>query len=610
MWRSRARRVGVVAAAVALTAVPLAGASQVGAPRGGTYRVGWDSMVFDNMDPLGAWPDSYGLLTNLLVRTLVQYDHVSGAAGSRLVADLAERVPAPTNDGRTYTFRLKRGVKFGPPVNRSITSADVRYAFERLARPRNAALYPYHFDVIRGFDAYRRGAAATIAGIATPDPRTVRFDLKHPVGDFLHRLTLPAAAPVPREVARCFEGKPRRYGSDLVSSGPYMIAGADAVDARSCSTISRMRGISNDQLTLVRNPLYDARTDSREARESNPDRFVFVGVHAGGARTPVQLVKQVEAGELDDAILYAAPKVVTPFAQRAKADGRFRVTLAYWRFYVSMNLTRPPFDDVHVRKALSWVLNRAAIRDVAGGGPLVGAIPEHLVPDELLGGRLKDFAPFATPGGRGSVARARAEMSKSKYATRNGVCTARACKHVFFAPLFNCSCYSIGTRTGAILAADAAKIGITFANHARDFDKFLTPSKNIPLAPNAEWLSDYLDPAGFLEREFGAGAITPSLNWNTSLVGITPAQARRLGVEGRVGRVPSVDADLARCRPLTGNRRLDCYAALDRKLSAEIVPWIPLLWRSRVTVVGRQVARWAFDQSAGMTSFAHVAIKR
>ena len=74
--------------------------------------------------------------------------------------------------------------------------------------------------------------------------------------------------------------------------------------------------------------------------------------------------------------------------------------------------------------------------------------------------------------------------------------------------------------------------------------------------------------------------------------------------------MPSVDDAIVRCDSLDGTARIACYASLDRVLSADIVPWIPLLWRNRIDAVGAQVAKWEFDQSTGMTSFAHVALKR
>ncbi len=46
-----------------------------------------------------------------------------------------------------------------------------------------------------------------------------------------------------------------------------------------------------------------------------------------------------------------------------------------------MNLTQPPFDDVHVRRAMNWIIDRAALRD-AYGGPLAGPIAQHILPDD------------------------------------------------------------------------------------------------------------------------------------------------------------------------------------------------------------------------------------
>src|SRR5262249_29154970 len=104
--------------------------------RGGVYRMAFEqSFGFsDNLDPTGEYFQyGYAILTNLLVRTLVQFDHGAGAQGDRLVPDLATGVPAPTDGGKTYTFHLKSGIRFGPPVNRAVTSRDVLYAFERIA---------------------------------------------------------------------------------------------------------------------------------------------------------------------------------------------------------------------------------------------------------------------------------------------------------------------------------------------------------------------------------------------------------------------------------------------------------------------------------------------
>jgi ABC-type transport system substrate-binding protein len=268
-----------------------------------------------------------------------------------------------------------------------------------------------------------------------------------------------------------------------------------------------------------------------------------------------------------------------------------------------MNLTQAPFDDIHVRKAMNWIIDKAALRD-AYGGAMAGPIAQHVLPNELLNDRLEGFEPFKTAGARGSLARAKTEMAKSKYATRNGVCVAAACRGVRMGAR---GPYAPSQRATQIVAANARKLGIRLINRSRKPDM---PSSNNQLLVNVQWVRPWPDPWAFIFPLFSGSAIQPSNNLNYSLVGITSAQARRLGVHGHVTGVPSVDAEIARCNVLTGPTRTECWLKLDRKLTVEIAPVIPFLWRDSITILGPQVAKWAYDQSSGTTAFAHVAVKR
>ena len=161
------RRFGISIAALvavaALTAVLVAAASAEPsgkAAKGGTYRVGWESSFgwTNNFDPTGEYlANAFAIYSNLMLRNLVTFNHTEGAKGNLVVPDLATSVPRPTNGGRTYTFKLKSGVRLGPPINRAITSQDVKYAIERLAKPKNGAQYSFYFNVIQGLQAVRQG---------------------------------------------------------------------------------------------------------------------------------------------------------------------------------------------------------------------------------------------------------------------------------------------------------------------------------------------------------------------------------------------------------------------------------------------------------------------
>jgi peptide/nickel transport system substrate-binding protein len=596
---------GAAVLTAALVSAAAAGSSDQSI-KGGTYRVGWEGSFgwTNSFDPTGEYlANGFVIYANLMLRTLVGFNHVAGPAGNKVVPDLAISVPKPTNGGKTYTFRLKKGIKFGPPLNREITSKDVRYALERLARPKNGAQYGFYYNIIKGLDAYAAGKTKSISGIKTPNAKTISITLTQPAGDFPFRMTMPATAPMPSEVAGCFEGKPGGYGRYVISSGPYMIEGADELDASSCKTLTPISGYDGQtKLTLVRNPAYNARTDSRKARENLPDSFEFI------VDTNIDdIFNKVAAGELEDEFGTASPKVFREYSVNPSKRKFLKSNSADGTYYITLNLTQPPFDDVHVRRAMNWVMDKDALRK-AWGGPVAGEIAQHIIPNPMLLGKLAGFQPYKTPGDRGSVAKARAEMAKSKYSNDKGVCTAKECKGV----LLITDTRAVDKLTLPTIQAGAAKIGITFTVRTVNgaYPVIQTPSKNIPISNRPRWFKDYADPSTFIDPLFYGGNIIPSGNTNYSLVGITPKQAAALKVTGTTTGVPSIDKDANRCQRLLGNARVTCYAAIDRKLTTEIVPWVPYMWAYTVNILGPNVAKWTFDQSAGLTGLAHVAVKK
>jgi len=597
--------VGVAALTVALVSAASAGPS-ASDQRGGTYRVGWETAFgwTNGFDPTGEYlANAFTIYNNLMLRGLVQFNHVAGPKGNIAVPDLATSVPKPTNGGKTYTFRLKSGVRWGPPVNRAITSQDVKYAMERTARPKNGAQYAFYYSgLVQGWDAYSKGEKKSISGIKTPNARTIRITLTRPSGDFPFRMTMPAVAPMPQEVAKCFEGKPGQYGRYVIASGPYMIEGSEDLNIGSCGALRPISGYDgNTKLTLVRNPNYRQSTDSRAARESLPDRFEFTT-----NSNPDDIYNQVEAGDLEDEYVTASPKVFREYQTNASKRKYLKSNSADGTYYITMNLTQPPFDDVHVRKAMNWVMDREALRR-AWGGPVAGEIAEHIIPNPMLLGRLNNFQPFKTAGDRGNLAKALREMRQSKYANNNGVCTAKECKNV----LLITDVRSVDKATLPVVQAGARKLGITFTVRSVNgaYPVIQTTSRNVPISNRPRWFKDYADPSTFIDPLFVGANIIPTGNTNYALVGLKPGQAGSLGVKGNVQNVPSIDALATRCGSLTGSRRVTCYANVDRVLTRDIVPWIPYMWANQVNIIGPTVGKWQFDQSSGWTAFAHVSVK-
>ncbi len=244
------------------------------ATKGGTFREELQSFGWtDGFDPTGEYlGTAWALFDEMMMRGLMTYNHRPAEEGGNVpVPDIATGPPTVSEDGLTYEFTLKTGVQFGPPLNRDVTSADIEYAFERINTASLGAQYGnYYCGVISGMDCAAK-KVEPVSGIETADETHITFNLDQPVGDFLYRLAMPATKAIPEEVAKCFTTA-GDYGSYLISSGPYMFYGQENMDITSCDTIKPIEGYDVEKgLTLVRNPNYDASTDSTEIREANVD---------------------------------------------------------------------------------------------------------------------------------------------------------------------------------------------------------------------------------------------------------------------------------------------------------------------------------------------------
>src|SRR3954468_18862901 len=101
--------------------------------------------------------------------------------GKDPVPDLAAGKPEISQDLKTIPVHIKKGVKFGPPVNREVTSKDVKYAFERFFTINVGGQYPSYFSSIVGAPTKPSTGVKSISGITTPDDQTIVFKLSQPL---------------------------------------------------------------------------------------------------------------------------------------------------------------------------------------------------------------------------------------------------------------------------------------------------------------------------------------------------------------------------------------------------------------------------------------------
>jgi peptide/nickel transport system substrate-binding protein len=615
--RQQVRLVGL-ALALALVAAACGGGgddsgssgSQSATPqKGGVLRTAISDFGFTNgFDPTGEYVAVAIGLYGAMERTLMGYNHVADAPGNELVPDLAEAAPEISSDGLKYTFKLKSGVKWAPPLNREVTSKDVAYAFQRINTAPLVAQYGFwYYGVVKGMDGKAKSADEPVSGIETPDDSTIIFNLEKPTGDFLYRISMPAAAPIPEEVGKCFK-KAGDYGRYVMSNASYMIQGADKLDISSCSAMKPISGFDpSKQLTLVRNPNYDQATDTTRANYVD-------GITVSVNTNVDDIFSRVQAGDLDSSIADQPPK---PVLQQYLTDSAKKPYLhsnsGDRTWYITMNWITPPFDDLHVRKAANWVMDKAGILQ-AWGGSTFGDIAGHNIPPIVLGDALgPDYNPYPSDGNHGDEAKAKEEMKQSKYDTnKDGVCDAKECSNLVMinrnTPVF--------ADSEAVVVSSLEKIGIKvkpreLASSAA-YTTIQTVKNKIPIALNAGWGKDFADAVSFVLPLFDGRSIIPTGNTNYPLVGLTASQASSLGVSIPSGvTIPSVDSDVDACQKIPAtqaDQRNQCFADIDKKLMEDVAPWVPYLWAKNITVTGNTVTKWEFDQFSGYLSYTQMAV--
>ena len=155
-------------------------------------------------------PSSWELFRCCLLRTLLSYNgRTTSQGGSEPLPDLAAEMPEVSPDGLTWTFRLKKGIRYAPPLAETeVKAADFIRAFERTLTPSPKSVADrigpqlgvyshYYLDVIAGAQEFAKGRADTISGLEAPDDHTLVVHLARPTGDLGYRFTLAATAPIP-----------------------------------------------------------------------------------------------------------------------------------------------------------------------------------------------------------------------------------------------------------------------------------------------------------------------------------------------------------------------------------------------------------------------------
>jgi ABC-type oligopeptide transport system substrate-binding subunit len=186
---------------------------------GGTYNfvLGSDPVA---IDPVLAYESEGMQVVHQVFETLVK-------AG---VDDKGNVTPEPglaeswdTTDNQTWTFHLKKGITFAPPVSRAVTAQDFVDSWNYVTDPKNASNFSYVMSVVEGCgdDGYALDPKKGLTGISAPDDYTFVVKLKQPFAEFLSVLIVAVTGVQPVDYIN--EVGYKAYHEKPVGTGPYMV---------------------------------------------------------------------------------------------------------------------------------------------------------------------------------------------------------------------------------------------------------------------------------------------------------------------------------------------------------------------------------------------------
>ena len=365
-------------------------------------------------------------------------------------------------DGLVYTFRLRDGAVFHN--GRAIEAKDVIWSFERLLRKETHSPRRWLLEPIRGAGEFSEGRATSVAGLASPDPRTVVVTLDRPFAPFLGMLTMGGASIVPREV---YEDPEKKYLRAPVGCGPFRV-------------------VRIEPASLIEMAAFDRYYGGRPAIDTVQARII---------ENQVTALQEYRTGGLDslDEVPVDLPEEIRPEVLRYPLMGVG---------YIGFNLDRPPFKG---NAALRQALNYAVDKEYLWGTLLPGAnIPGRgIIPPGVPG-----YDPDL-PGYPHDEAKARSLLARAGYPAGKGLQP--------IALWFNTS--GDNRRIAEQVQADLRTIGVTLTLREVDWGAFLKAVEGTAQAPGEAqmfrfgWALDYPDPDAILRPLLHSKNVGPAGNY-------------------------------------------------------------------------------------------------
>jgi peptide/nickel transport system substrate-binding protein len=318
--------------------------------RGGTIRL-LARAAGGTLDPHINYTLQYWNLYQPTYDGLVTFKKATGEEGFKIVADIAEAIPAPENGGKTYVFKIRKGIKFSD--GRELGVKDVVASFQRIFKVSSPTSGSFFSGIVGADKCLADAASCTLDGGVIGDEAagTVTINLTQPDAEFFQKIALPHAVILPADAPA------KDAGTEIIpGTGPYMFASYDP----------------NKALVLERNPHFKVWSEEAQP-DGYPDKVQYdFGLSEEAAVTAVQ------NGEADWVFDEIPADRLGEIGTKNKDQVHVTPLTAWW--YLPMNTRLAPFDNEKARQAVAYAIDRNTMVKIFGGPVLAQPVCQVLPP--------------------------------------------------------------------------------------------------------------------------------------------------------------------------------------------------------------------------------------
>jgi peptide/nickel transport system substrate-binding protein len=478
---------------------------------------------------------------------LIGYRRVTGLAGDQLVPDLAAALPVLTDGGKTYMFRLRRGIRYSN--GELVRPEDFRRAIERVLvidKQADPGIPPVYTGIVGAAQCERKPGPCDLShGIVADDAvGSITFHLAAPDSGFLFKLAFSWAYAVPSGTPDHLIG-----AAQLPATGPYM---------------TRFL-VPGHTWVLVRNPMF--RQWSPQAQPAGyPDRIVLrLGVPPG------QAVADVEHGKADVLLSPASVSQLATHYTTQLHSGPLAATVA-----LVLNTRVPPFDQPAARRAVNDAIDRSTVVAL-NGGPLAVQPTCQILPPTMPG--YHPYCPYTILPNPSGVWTAPDLALAARLVRESGTRGDRV------AVLYSNEQPPFPTpATARYLVSVLDELGyravLRVVKNANAYWGILGNSRDRASAGFFSWYQDYPAPADFINPLLTCGSFVPD-NQNN----LNDAEFCDPRIDAQAGHATSEPGD-----PAAAQVR---WAAIDRELTDQ-APWVSLYNPRYLTLLSARVGNYQF----------------